>query len=107
MLGEQVPAAGLAELAVALLGLVVGRKLVRSLGDLHRLGIPKGEGVHRGRAPGPAGRAVAEAHHFRLARDLDLDRAAEAFPVQCFGHEVSRCCRVATYNPGRRGARCW
>src|SRR2546426_9081921 len=45
VIGQQVSAAGLAELAVALFGLVVDANAVLALGDLHRVGFPEAECV--------------------------------------------------------------
>src|SRR6266702_3092106 len=78
VLGENVPAAGLAPFAVAHRALVVGADVVRAARDPHVLRIPQGEGVDRAGGPTPARAAMAITHAGRLARHGELDGAAEA-----------------------------
>src|SRR5438552_17498154 len=61
VIGQQVPAASLAELAVALFGLVVDANVAVALTDLHRIGFPEAECVDGRRRPTPARRAMTEA----------------------------------------------
>src|SRR6185369_8931374 len=80
MLGEEVPAALLAPLAIAPRRLVESADAVGPARDPHRFGLPEREGVDRPRRPGAAGVAVAVAHRRRRARDGEVDGAAEAAP---------------------------
>src|SRR5262249_32766558 len=79
MVGHQMAAAALAVLAIAHLGFGVLAEKFSALGDVDVLGFPEREGVDGRGGPGAAGGAVAIAHAFRRA--LDLDRAAEAFAL--------------------------
>src|SRR5882672_6025261 len=79
---QQMAAAGLAPLPVALLVRVVLADLVFSLRHLDRLGLPERECVDRAGGPAPAGGAVAVAGALRIARDRDLDGTAVALPFK-------------------------
>ena len=69
---ESVSAADLAELAVALLGLVVDADAALALGDLHRLRFPEAERVDRRGRPAPARRAMTETPERQ--RNLDTEQ---------------------------------
>src|SRR5262249_42370748 len=77
VVGEQMPAADLAELAVASLRLVVDANSVLAPGDLHRLGFPEAECVDRRGRPAPARRAMTESSRDRLSGHSELDSAAK------------------------------
>src|SRR6185295_282041 len=80
VLGEEMPAALLAPLAIAPRRLVVGADALGPARDPQRFGLPEREGVDRSRRPGAAGFAVAIAHRRGRARDGEVDGAAEAAP---------------------------
>ena len=106
MIGHEMASASRAILPLALRRLLKGGDVFTPGGDLHRLGLPQSEGVHRSTGPGPAGTAVAIAHALRFARHLDLDRATEALSL--VHHLVSlRClpCPLGA-NLGERSPRC-
>src|SRR5882757_7560069 len=75
---EQMAATGLAPFAEAHGRLVVGADIVRTLGHLHRIGLPQAERVDRARRPVAARLAMAIAHRGRLAAHREFDGAAEA-----------------------------
>src|SRR5262249_27656190 len=77
VVGEQMPAADLAELAVASLRVVVDANSALAPGDLDCLGFPEAECVNwRGR-PAPARRAMTESSRDRLSGHGELDSAAK------------------------------
>src|SRR5438105_10307201 len=76
MARQEMSAADLAPLAIALLGLVVLADLVFSLSHPHRLGLPEREGVDRAGGPASAVGAMAVAGAHRFTRDDDRDGAA-------------------------------
>src|SRR5262249_49646224 len=86
--GHDMSAAFRAELPVALFRLLEVADELRALRDLHVLGLPQGEGIHRARRPGSAGCAVAVAHPQGRALHFDLDRAAEAGAGMRVGHII-------------------
>src|SRR3954451_14303941 len=55
-----------------------GLDILCTFGDAHGFGLPQAEGVHRTARPRAARAAMAIAHRFRRACDLDRDRATEA-----------------------------
>jgi hypothetical protein len=75
---HDMPAADLAVLAIGILGLVEGPDIGLAFDDPHAARRPQAEGVDRRGRPGLAVAAMAIAREGRLARDLDLDRAAKA-----------------------------
>src|SRR5262245_26376634 len=77
---EQVAPAGLAPAAMAVVRLAEGADLLRSVGNLHCIRLPEGEGVDRAGRPAPARPAVAIPHRGRLAADGEPNGAAEAAP---------------------------
>src|SRR4051794_4179960 len=77
MIGRQMAAALRAVLALAHRSLLERRDVLRSRGDPHRFRLPQGERIYRSAGPRTAGTAVAIAHSFRRARDLDFDRTAK------------------------------
>src|SRR6266702_2149692 len=110
VLGEHVPAAGLAPFAVAHRGLVVGADVIRAARDPHVLRVPQGEGVDRAGGPTPARAAMAITHAGRLARHGELDGAAEAAALigLRIAHEDTGCSHWLTrrteHAPRRRSA---
>src|SRR5262249_17444300 len=66
-----------APLTVAAWSLAVRANTIRTSSDAHRIGLPKGERVHRCCSPAPAGIAVAIPHHCRFAGYGKLDGSAE------------------------------
>src|SRR5690349_6500812 len=75
--GQQMPTAELAELAVALLRLVVDADIVLALGDFHGAGLPQRECVDGRRRPAATGRAVTESRCDGFAGHSEFNRAAE------------------------------
>src|SRR5207249_4353448 len=75
---QQMSAADLAPLAIALLGLVVLADLIFSLSHPDRLGLPERECVHRAGGPASAVGAMAVAGGLRIARYDNRDSTAEA-----------------------------
>src|SRR6266542_544276 len=89
---QQMAAADLAPLPIALLVLVVLVDLVFSLGHLDRLGLPERECVDRAGGPAPTGGAMAVASTLRIARNDNRDSAAEALAFEALfilAHEFS------------------
>src|SRR4030095_14562711 len=89
---QEMAAAGLAPLPIALLVRVVLADLVFSLGHLDRLGLPERECVDGAGGPAPTGSAMAVASALRIARDDNRDSAAEALPLESLfilAHEFS------------------
>jgi hypothetical protein len=78
MLGQQMAAALRAVAALAEPGLREGRGMLGSGRDPHRVRPPQAERIDRPARPRAAGAAMAVAHGFRRAGDLELDRATEA-----------------------------
>src|SRR6185369_5316740 len=79
MMVEQMPTAFAAIMALAERSLLEHCDMLLAVGDPHPLRLPQSECVDRRSRPGPARRAVAIAHHCRLAGHLDGDRSAKAF----------------------------
>src|SRR4051794_25271624 len=75
---QQMAAAGLAPLPVALLVRVVLADLVFSLGHLDRLGLPERESVDRAGGPAPTRVAMAVAGGLGIPRYFNRDGAAVA-----------------------------
>src|SRR3954453_23794322 len=103
MIGHEMAAAFGAVLSAAGLGLHEAGDVLRTLGDLHVLGLPEREGVHRAGRPGAAGAAVAVAHGLRCAGHLNRDGAAEAVDGMLVGHfprSLMESSPVGTMPPG-------
>src|SRR5438093_10642863 len=77
MLGENMPAAELAPLAIARFGLVIRADVFRATGDAYGVGLPKRKGIHGARGPASARVAVAVAHGDRLSGHGELDGSAK------------------------------
>ena len=95
---HHVSAAGSAELAMVLLGLVVGADLIGPLCHLHVFRLPEREGIDGRRGPRPARLTVAIPHRLRLPGHLYFDGAAKA----CAGTDIaalSRCRRACRSVP--------
>src|SRR5215203_4583766 len=78
MIGHQVTAAAGAILAATELRLLIGGDEFRTFGDTHRIRLPQGKCVYGCGRPRAARTAVAVAHCFRGAGDLNDNRAAKA-----------------------------
>ena len=89
MMGQQVSAAGLAEFAVALFGLVVDANVALTLGDLHRVGFPEAERIDGRSRPTAARRAMTETRRDRLAGHGELNDAAETASLTGLAHVLS------------------
>src|SRR5438552_9316642 len=81
MVGEEMPAAGLAPLALAVRRLGERSDLVRAARDAQGVGLPEREGIHRAGRPLAARLAMAVAHGRRLAAHRELHGTAEAAAV--------------------------
>src|SRR4051812_11632041 len=102
MIGQHVAATRFAPLSKAVGRLVVRPELLGALGDLHGVGLPQDECVHRARGPSPARSAMTVSHARRLAGHAELDGSAEAaslvrrfahvFLVRVFGLSCIVCC---------------
>src|SRR6185369_12649834 len=81
--------AGRAELAVAILGPLVEAELVGAFRHLDVRRRPQARRVDRGAEPATAGSTVAVHLNYRVASDLELDRAARAAGFECVRHGES------------------
>src|SRR5579883_2563324 len=77
MVGHEMAAAPLAVLTLADRRLLVHRDVLGAFGHADRIRLPERKCIHRTAGPRTARTAVTIAHALRLARDLDLHRAAE------------------------------
>src|SRR5689334_15680013 len=89
MVRHQMAAALGAVFAFAERGLGEGRDVIRARRDLYRLGLPQAEGVHRSARPRATGPAVAIAHRFGRAADLQGNRAAKTASTMSHGRPSS------------------
>jgi hypothetical protein len=89
MVRQQMSTADLAELSIALLGLVIDADVAFPFGELHRVGLPEAERVDRGSRPAPAGGAVTEPRGDGLAGDGELDGTTETASLVHLAHDSS------------------
>src|SRR5438034_1390900 len=96
MLGENMPAAELAPLAIARFGLVIRADVFRATGDTYGVGLPKREGIHRARGPASTRVAMAVAHGDGLSAHGELDGSAKtrSAVVVSVSHRFSQAFRV-------------
>jgi hypothetical protein len=79
MIGHEVPAAFLAILPLANLGLLKHSDMLGSRSYPHGFGLPKTKGVHRAARPRATRTAMAVAHGFRLTGNFQMNCPAKTF----------------------------
>src|ERR1700687_2576001 len=96
MIGHEVPAAFLAILPLANVGLLEHRDMLGSRSYPHCLRLPKTKGVHRAAGPRTTRTAMTVAHGFRVTGNFQMNCATKTPAFVCHRH----CCLLRVGNSG-------